>query len=581
VPLLKDQRLAKSLTLDLAGRYTDYSTSGGVETWKAGLAYQPIPDLALRASVSRDIRAPDLNALYEGRTATTSSTPDPFTGVSSGFLQVTTGNPNLKPERALTETFGFTYTPSPLPGFTATADYYNIRIDDAIEVVSAPQELQDCYASGPAYNSPYCSLIIRPYPISNTSPANYPTEIITDPVNVSVFEQSGIDFTPNYIGQLSALNSSWSGTYQIGATAQFLLSGNETPALGLPSFSTAGYGTNQRIKGSVVLGLNHGPVSVHVTNRFTGISSRAIPGSAPNTQVYGDNPDWPNRVYTDLDVTYRIREGIDAFFHVKNLFDVLGPFYGTYFAAGFSSSTNPEIYDLIGTTFTAGVRMRLGAGSGETHSAEYNLPVVSATGLYASLGAGIDMVQSQNFRLRQPVLSGGFATAPTANANVGFTTGGMVMPTLGYKWDGGLRTEFEFSSSLSGISSFNDGPNPTGHQETFGLMGNVLYDFKTGASFTPYVGAGIGAGVVRWRYVTGDVDPQFLDSHIGFQWQGIAGISRPVFDHTEAYLEYHYVRDSSGSFESHPWMPALGIGSLASDYKATSSEVILGLRYTF
>ena len=36
IPILKDVPLAQSVELNLAGRYTDYSTSGSVETWKAG-----------------------------------------------------------------------------------------------------------------------------------------------------------------------------------------------------------------------------------------------------------------------------------------------------------------------------------------------------------------------------------------------------------------------------------------------------------------------------------------------------------------------------------------------------------------
>jgi hypothetical protein len=36
IPLLKDLPLVSSLDANLAGRYTDYSTSGSVETWKVG-----------------------------------------------------------------------------------------------------------------------------------------------------------------------------------------------------------------------------------------------------------------------------------------------------------------------------------------------------------------------------------------------------------------------------------------------------------------------------------------------------------------------------------------------------------------
>ena len=41
-----------------AARYTDYSLSGSVTTWKLGLTYEPFRDLRLRGVRSRDIRAP-------------------------------------------------------------------------------------------------------------------------------------------------------------------------------------------------------------------------------------------------------------------------------------------------------------------------------------------------------------------------------------------------------------------------------------------------------------------------------------------------------------------------------------------
>ena len=57
VPLAKDTSFAQTLDVSLAGRVTDYSTSGGVFTWKAGATYEPFEDLRFRVTRSRDIRA--------------------------------------------------------------------------------------------------------------------------------------------------------------------------------------------------------------------------------------------------------------------------------------------------------------------------------------------------------------------------------------------------------------------------------------------------------------------------------------------------------------------------------------------
>ncbi len=66
--------LLKGLDFNGAARYTSYSTSGQVETWKAGLTYKPIDDITFRATKSRDIRAPNLSEMFStGNGASTQS----------------------------------------------------------------------------------------------------------------------------------------------------------------------------------------------------------------------------------------------------------------------------------------------------------------------------------------------------------------------------------------------------------------------------------------------------------------------------------------------------------------------------
>ena len=64
IPVLKDAPFAQELSLNAAARYTDYSTSGGVSTWKVGASWIPVDSLRFRATRSRDIRAPTLNELF-------------------------------------------------------------------------------------------------------------------------------------------------------------------------------------------------------------------------------------------------------------------------------------------------------------------------------------------------------------------------------------------------------------------------------------------------------------------------------------------------------------------------------------
>ena len=66
VPILKDTPFFQELSINGAGRITDYSTSGTVKTWKLSAKWAPVSDLTFRGTLSRDIRAPNLIELFAG-----------------------------------------------------------------------------------------------------------------------------------------------------------------------------------------------------------------------------------------------------------------------------------------------------------------------------------------------------------------------------------------------------------------------------------------------------------------------------------------------------------------------------------
>ena len=183
VPLFKDFGSLGTADLNAAARYTQYSVSGAATTWKLGSVWKFSDALRLRATVSRDIRAPTLNNLFSPVSANQSAFSDYLTGTSNNVIVESQGNPALKPEVAKTVTAGFVLAPSFLPGLTVSADWYDIGIHNVITNVSggAASSEQVCIASGGT--SPYCGLVIRPYPIANTSPANFPTVVKSQSLN--------------------------------------------------------------------------------------------------------------------------------------------------------------------------------------------------------------------------------------------------------------------------------------------------------------------------------------------------------------------------------------------------------------
>jgi outer membrane receptor protein involved in Fe transport len=126
VPLARNLPLLRALDLNAAVRYTNYSTSGGVTTWKTGLVWEPVSGIRLRGTVSQDIRAPNVPELFAGTVQNTGSVIE--NGATVPIIQVTRGNASLKPERARTYTAGIVLTPHFAPGLTLSADYYAIDL---------------------------------------------------------------------------------------------------------------------------------------------------------------------------------------------------------------------------------------------------------------------------------------------------------------------------------------------------------------------------------------------------------------------------------------------------------------------
>jgi outer membrane receptor protein involved in Fe transport len=200
VPLLKDARFAKSLSINGAARYTSYNTSGNYVTWKAGVDWAVSDSLRLRGTRSRDIRAPTLYDLFAPTSMVQVRPTDTLTGTSPTVPQIDQSNPDLTAEIGNTTTAGVVW--KALPKLSFAVDAYRIKISDAITTVSGSTAAFQaaCYQSGGT--SPYCALQRRPNGYTDTSAANAVTTWINRSVNISEVETFGLDFEANYSGKL-------------------------------------------------------------------------------------------------------------------------------------------------------------------------------------------------------------------------------------------------------------------------------------------------------------------------------------------------------------------------------------------
>jgi outer membrane receptor protein involved in Fe transport len=364
VPLLSGQPWAKSLNVSGAFRYTNYSTSGSANTWKAGLDWQPMDDVRFRATESQDIRAPTLYDLYAGQSAIVQNLNDPHTGVNRVVSIITLGNANLVPEVARTTTAGVVYSPSWLPRFRMSVDYYDITINNAITFLqgNTAAVLSECEATQNA--SPVCALVQRPLSFSNTSAANFPNAVYAQSMNIAKNWTRGADVEASYSIPLADLDRSLKGDLNLRVLYSYQPVLNTQNFPGAPVTQLAGSASQSGNAGVAVDRVTFigsyavGPIQVDWQTRYSGPERRSgVPG-----QVFADPP-LPSYTASDVNLSYRLNLAdhvVNAFINIQNLFDAkprLSPNITFSGIPGFGNPVNAGD-DGVGRYFTAGLRFR-------------------------------------------------------------------------------------------------------------------------------------------------------------------------------------------------------------------------------
>ena len=356
IPLIRDVPFAQSFELNLAGRYTDCSTSGSVETWKVGGTWQVTDEFKIRGTMSRDIRAPTLQDLF----APTSSRPLGFSDLHTNQVrtmnQFSRGNPDLKPEVARTNTLGVVYQPNWAPRLSLAIDYYEISINNAITNVAANNANVQRECEDSNGTSPYCALFERPLPFSDRSPANFPTRTFTQGVNAARSWTRGWDVEANYRLQLADVFASVPGDLSVRALLAYQPLLKSQTILSLPPTEQAGIGGNSKLRANINLSYTNGGFGLSVAQRWQ--SKQYFSDPRINFDLRGRIPAY---MYTDISLSYRTEVGgheISPFMTIENLFNKRPP------VAGGGNSVPGLFYpsvggfDVIGRYFTVGVRGR-------------------------------------------------------------------------------------------------------------------------------------------------------------------------------------------------------------------------------
>ena len=246
IPLLEGLPGVDMLTFDTAARIANYSSIGNAKSWKLGLDWQVFEDLRVRATKSSALRAPNISELYGEASQTFFSVDDPCRtdnldnlanadqriancnalGVPADFNSeydsatlegVNGGNIDLQAEQSISKTLGLVYTPGWFEGFTATVDYWEIELTDAITSIDGQTILDRCVDSETGIDNPYCGLIDR------DSETGEITQIRSYALNIAGQEAKGVDFELGY--DFDALE----GAFRTSLIATYLKDRKEFP----------------------------------------------------------------------------------------------------------------------------------------------------------------------------------------------------------------------------------------------------------------------------------------------------------------------------------------------------------------
>ena len=368
IPLADNTSWAKSLDFDAAGRVTGYSTFGVTETWKLGLNWTTqIDGLRFRATYSHDLREPTMVDLYSTPVTATFQIADPFVNNQNvNYVGVTKGNSNLTPESALSAGAGVVYQPSWLPGFSASFDYYNINIHQAITSFSAGQLLTLCFQGV----ATACANVITTGIDNKGLPI---LQITTSPLNFATEKATGFDIATNYALSLEDVEEGWKGDLSFQALVTHAMSDvQNSGAPGTIPIDIAGQNNTAappHWKYQVSLNYNLDPIALGLTAR--GVSPGKInnnwitctagcPVSTAN-HLTTDQNTIAGAWYIDLNTSYNLSTGVQAYFNVKNVFDKDPPI----FYAGPNNNSWQTIpaplfnYDILGRVYRVGVRVSM------------------------------------------------------------------------------------------------------------------------------------------------------------------------------------------------------------------------------
>ncbi|MBC8024579.1 MAG: TonB-dependent receptor [Steroidobacteraceae bacterium] len=366
-PILSDRPFFELLSFSAAIRYSDYSTVGSTTTWKVDGIYAPVRDIRFRGSYAEAVRAPNIGELFLPPTGTFAFVTDPcdvtrlgdgtssrqanctalLAGLGLTPLQIanfspstdiqnttsrrgtTGGNLDLTEETAKTWTAGVVLQPRFIPNLTITFDWYDIRIEDAVNTPTATEVAELC-VDQPTIDNVFCDNVFRAtgtgFVLGDGNDPQRRIGFNVRPQNVAEFETAGADLTVRYSYDFGSI-----GKFGIDLQAGYLDKITFVPSIGAETDDDLREQYNPRYRG--FLGLDYGlegfKASYGVsyfskTRRFTTEQLAANPDlSDPRFFFFKERWEHEIQLAYDVDERFTFYGGVNNIFDEKPSFDSL------------------------------------------------------------------------------------------------------------------------------------------------------------------------------------------------------------------------------------------------------------------
>ncbi len=395
LPLLKNLPAVKTLDGILAYRHGQYSSVGSTNSWNTGLDWAINSMFRVRGTQAVSTRAPNIGDLYQARSQTfPTGIVDPCNKVKStdtgalatnckaypgvvsnmaanagtftlgqadvqGISGYDSGNSALQAEKGTSSTLGLVITPKDVPmlrNFTFTADYFDIKIDQAINNPGRAYTLDQCFKQG---NPAFCQFITRRAAGNGAYSAGSLDLINQSPVNSGGQKVRGIDLTSSFAERVGpgTVNARLSWTHQLEAWNKATNEADKDSSLG-----EVGSPKNKWV---LNLGYTSGPWGLQTTTTYIGKSylDDQFMSQMCNTDAAGDcQPALKEqgkiaaKTYFDLQGTYTFRKA-QFYVGMNNVFDTKAPPIISGLPGNTTGAeTDAGTYDAIGRRYYVGMR---------------------------------------------------------------------------------------------------------------------------------------------------------------------------------------------------------------------------------